>query len=92
MWKQKNNRVNKIKILPSIHRFYITLTSYYNAEDTFRLKVITAQLMWKQKNNKVNIMANLPSIHIDFILHYITLTHYYNAKNITFSSQVITAQ
>ena len=36
-------------------------------------------------------MKTLPSIHIEFILHYITLTNYYNAKNI-FKSQVTTAQ
>ena len=36
-------------------------------------------------------MKTLPLIHIDFILHYITLTNYYNAKNI-FKSQVSTAQ
>ena len=43
-----------------------------------------------KKNNGVNKMITLPSIHIDFILHYITLTFYYNAKN-TFRSQVIPA-
>ena len=44
-----------------------------------------------KKNNGVNKMKTLLSIHIDFILYYITLTHYYNAKN-TISSQAITAQ
>ena len=47
--------------------------------------------MWKQKDNGVNKMKTLLSIHTDFILHYITLTRYYNAKN-TFRSQVTTAQ
>ena len=32
-------------------------------------------------------MTTLPLISIDFTLHYITLTPYYNAKN-TFRSQV----
>ena len=36
-------------------------------------------------------MTTLPSTHIDFILHDITLTDYYNAKN-TFRSQVITVK
>ena len=36
-------------------------------------------------------MTTLPSIHIDFILHYIILTSYYNTKN-TFRSQVVTEQ
>ena len=43
----KNNRVNKMKTLHSIHiNFilnFITLTSYYNAKNTFRLQVIAAQ-------------------------------------------------
>ena len=36
-------------------------------------------------------MIILLSIHIDFILHSITLTNYYNAKN-TFRSQIVKAQ
>ena len=48
--------------------------------------------MWKEKKqNRVNEMKTLPSIHINFLLHYITLTSYYNAKN-TFRSQVITVK
>ena len=43
------------------------------------------------KSNRVNKMTTLASIKKDFILHFITLTHYDNAKN-TFRSQVTTAQ
>ena len=43
------------------------------------------------KNNRANKMKTLPSIHIDFLLHDITLTGYYNAKNIC-RAQVITVK
>ena len=47
MWKQKNNRVNKMITLPSMHiQFilnYITLTDYYNVKNTFKSQVTTAQ-------------------------------------------------
>ena len=44
MWKQKNNRVNKMTTLNSIHLeimlHYITLTNYYIVKNTFRSQVI----------------------------------------------------
>ena len=46
MWKQKNNRLNKMTTLSLIHLeiilYYITLTGYYIVKDTFRSQVITA--------------------------------------------------
>ena len=58
----KNNRVNKMITLNSIHLeiilHYITLTSYYIVKDTFRLQAVKAMKMWKQKkNNRVNKMT-----------------------------------
>ena len=84
-----------MKTLPSIHidftLHYITLTSYYNAKNTFRSQVITVKYTWKQKKQQSKQNENFPSIYKDFISHYITLTTYYNAKN-TFRSQVITVK
>ena len=46
MWKQKNNRVNKITTLSLIHLeiilYYMTLTNYYIVKNTFRSQIITA--------------------------------------------------
>ena len=63
-----------------------TITMQRNIRITNNQSTINVKI----KNNRVNKMKTLPSIYTQFILHYITLTNYYNAKNI-FRSQVITA-
>ena len=92
MWKQKNKNNENFPF--NSHIFYTTLYHTYLLLQCKEHIQITSNHRTKKgeiKNNRVNKMKTLPSIQIDFILHHITLTSYYNAKN-TFRSQVITAQ
>ena len=70
-------KLHSIYLKFTIH--YISLTSYYIVNDTFRSK----------KNGRVNKMTKLHSIHIEFTLQNITLTDYYTVRD-TFRSQIMT--
>ena len=96
MWKQKkNNGVNKMKILLiNTYRFYTILYYTYpllqcKEHNQFTRNHSTIKV--ETKKNRANKMKTLSSLHIDLILHFITLTNYYNANN-AFSSQVTISQ
>ena len=75
----KNNRINKMKTLHSIHLefilYYIMLTFFYIAKDTQSHIQITSNdstINVETKTNKHN--KTLHSIQLEFILCHITLT------------------
>ena len=91
MWKQKKKQWSKqnenfayqyIQILYYIILHLPTITMQ-------RTQSVHKQSQNNKYGNKKTIekqITFLPSIHIEFILDFITLTSYYNAKN-TFRSQ-----
>ena len=90
--EKKYSKQNEIFAF-NTHRFYTTLYHTYILLQCKEHIQITSNhsKINVEKNDRVYKMKILPSILIDFILHFITLTNYYNAKNI-FRSQVFTAQ
>ena len=81
----KNNRVNKMTKLHSIHlEFtlqYITLTVYYILKDIFEMISNDNTIIVERKNNRVNKMTISHSIHLEFTLQHIALTPYCILKN-----------